>query len=68
MEYDLAMNRQDVKSGLYKTVGAIEIRTYFCSLGLGVFLYSKRANSYFLSQLSLPVTLYDVELFLNTKS
>lgn len=25
MEYDLAMKRQDVKSGLYRTIGAIEL-------------------------------------------
>lgn len=68
MEYDLAMKKQDVKSGLHKTAGATETRTCFCSWGLGIFLYSKRANSYFLSRLFFRELFVDIELLLKNKS
>lgn len=42
MEYDLAMKRQNANSGFHKTVGAMKTGTYFCSPGLGIFLYPKQ--------------------------
>lgn len=59
MGYDLTMKRQDIKSGLYKTVGPWRLGPIFVRWVWGFFLYFRRAASNFLSHLFFPVTLYD---------